>query len=81
MDTIGLPALDASILQEVQKLGRHPLEHAEDRDERILSRKIRGHYNKLLPGTVSYLTLLKLEYKWINDVVEAQEQFRGYKRD
>ena len=49
-------------------------------DEQIVSRKIRRHYNKLLPGTISYLTLLKLEYKWINDVVEAQEQLRGYKR-
>ena len=86
---IELPALDASILQEVKKLGRHPLEISlwderkvtpEERDERALARKIRKHYNKLLPDTVSYLALLKSEYMWINDVAEAQEQLRGYRR-
>ena len=77
-DPISVPDLDAGILQDVKKLGRHPLEHADDRDERILARKIRRHYDKLVPDTISYLKLLT--YKWINDVVEAQEQLRGYRR-
>ena len=70
-------------------MGRHPLEislsfgneiTSEERDERALARKIRKHYSKLLFDTVSYLTHLKIEYKWINDVAEAQEQLRGYRK-
>ena len=86
---VSLPPLDASIIEEVQKLGRHPLElfvwegkelTPEDRDERTLARKIRRHFSKLLSDTVSYLSRLKLEYKWIEDVVEVAEKLHGYKR-
>ena len=86
---INLPPLDASILKEVQKLGRHPLEinicegkelTPEEQDERALAGKIRNNFSKLLSNTVSYLSFLKLEYKWIEDVVEAAEKLHGYKR-
>jgi hypothetical protein len=86
---VSLPPLDASIIEEVQKLGRHPLElhtcngkefSREEQDERSLARKIRKNFSKLLSDTVSYLSRLKLEYKWIEDVVEAREKLRGYKR-
>jgi hypothetical protein len=86
---VSLPPLDASIIKEVQKLGRHPLEISvwkgkeltpEEQDERSLARKIRSNFSKLLIHTVSYLSLLKLKYKWIEDVVEAAEKLHGYKR-
>jgi hypothetical protein len=66
---VSLPPLDASIIEEVQKLGRHPLEISvwvgkeltpEERDERSLARKIRKNFSKLLSDTVSYLSRLKL---------------------
>ena len=86
---VSLPPLDASIIEEVQKLGRHPLElytcngkefSREEQDERSLARKIRKNFSKLLSDTVSYLSRLKLEYKWIEDVVEAAEKLHRYKR-
>ena len=86
---VSLPPLDASIIEEVEKLGRHPMEiwvreakefTSAEKAERSLARKIRWNFSKLSTSTISYLTKMKLEYKWIADVVEAREKRRVYHR-
>jgi hypothetical protein len=66
---VSLPPLDASIIEEVEKLGRYPLElntgngkefSREEQDERSLARKIRREFSKLLSYTISYLSRMKL---------------------
>ena len=72
-----LPALDASILQQVRELGRRPLEYkkpanAEQRHERELAMQIRKNMSKLTGATRSELESYWHEYGWAQEVQQMR---------